>query len=308
MSKRSREVDNIDKEAKIKKENVEVSVLSDIVDNNLRAIVHAVILWVGKDNGGRFDSELTDGASTMRMVGFEKGQRDVLEKMQASAVALRNCQTQFSSYSKKMEVIIKSFTTIEKSHLNFDIKDLQTVGSHFICVSEIEGKKELQEYDRITVCVKVTAVGDSETVGVGKMKQVVVIADKSGTATLTVWETDVGKLAVGSSYQLNRFTLRVFQGKRHLSWPPGGASISEIEDIGEVVEGECGVVDGKSEKLDGAVVIGVHELDVYYMCMFCKKGSVEVKGGKGLGECRSCKTMQALRNQKDYRKTVCGID
>ena len=90
----------------------------------------------------------------------------------------------------------------------------------------------------------------------------------------------------------------MFQGKRHLSWPPSGASICEIADIGEVVEGPSDILDVKGEKLDAAVVIGVHELEVYYLCLFCKKGSVEVKGGQGLGECRSCKTMQALRNQK----------
>ena len=117
-------------------------------------------MQVGKDSWGRFDSELTDGLSMMRIVGW---QRDVLEMMQASAVVLRNCQ--FSSYSKKMDVIIKSFTTTEKSHMNFDIKDLQ-----WDCTSFVEGRKELQEYDHITVCIKVTAVGDSETVGVGKTK------------------------------------------------------------------------------------------------------------------------------------------
>ena len=39
----------------------------------------------------------------------------------------------------------------------------------------------------------------------------------------------------------------MFQGKRHLSWPPGGASISEIEDVGIAVEGEYDVFDGWKE-------------------------------------------------------------
>ena len=98
MSKCSRELDCVDRESKVKKENVEVCVLSNIVDNNARTIVHAVDMWVGKDSGGRFDGEFTDGVSAIRMVGFKKGQHDILEKAQGCAVALKNCQTQLSSY------------------------------------------------------------------------------------------------------------------------------------------------------------------------------------------------------------------
>lgn len=58
------------------------------------------------------------------MVGFEKGQHDTSEKVHGCAIVLRNCQTQPSSYRKKMEVVVKSNTTTEKSHIDFNIEDI----------------------------------------------------------------------------------------------------------------------------------------------------------------------------------------
>lgn len=114
----------------------------------------------------------------------------------------------------------------------------------------------------------------------------------TASATLTVWEMDVGKIVVGSSYQLNCFYLRIFKGKRCPSWPPSRASTYEIADIGQVVEDESDTLDVKGERLDAVVVISVHELQIYYWCIFCKKGNVEVKGGKGLEECRNCQEVK----------------
>ena len=119
------------------------------------------------------------------------------------------------------------------------------MGSHFISFASVklQLKKEFQESD-VTVHVKVMGARDTETVGAGKTNQVVVVA---ASATLTVWEADVGKLVVGSSYQIIRFSLSAFQGKHHLFWPLSGASICEIANIGKVVEDESDILDIKAK-------------------------------------------------------------
>ena len=43
-------------------------------------------------------------------------------------------------------------------------------------------------------------------------------------------------LKIGHSYQLNRVQVQSFRGRQYLSFPPIGASVHIIEDIGEVME------------------------------------------------------------------------
>ena len=48
-------------------------------------------------------------------------------------------------------------------------------------------------------------VREEETVGDGKKKQEVEVADGSDVGNVVLWEGDIGKLEDGVSYQLNRF-------------------------------------------------------------------------------------------------------
>ena len=86
---------------RLKKEKCDVGVLDEIV-NDMHATVHAVVVWVSKEKlGGHFDGEVMDGCRLIRFVVFDECQRDVLQKLQGHAVALKNCNTQLSTYSKK---------------------------------------------------------------------------------------------------------------------------------------------------------------------------------------------------------------
>lgn len=73
--------------------------------------------------------------------------------------------------------------------------------------------KQLQDKencDRVIVQVKVVKVHEEETVGDGKRKQDVKVADGSDVGNVVLWEGDIGKLEDGVSYQLNRFKVRSF--------------------------------------------------------------------------------------------------
>ena len=50
------------------------------------------------------------------------------------------------------------------------------------------------------------------------------------------------------------------------------------------------VDDKKIKTLMAAVVIGVHEVDTYYVCTFCRKGNVDVKAWESIVKCENCKT------------------
>lgn len=81
----------------------------------------------------------------------------------------------------------------------------------------------------------VKKVNEPHTVGGGKQKQEVFVCDSTGSATLTLWEDDINMLIEGKSYQMNRLVVRSFLGKNHLSMPPSGATIEEINDLKNVI-------------------------------------------------------------------------
>lgn len=55
------------------------------------------------------------------------------------AMLLKNCHTQFSTYTKKM---LKNYMLIEETDVKFVIDDMNMVGSSFISFSAVKDKNE----------------------------------------------------------------------------------------------------------------------------------------------------------------------
>ena len=125
------------------------------------------------------------------------------------------------------------------------------------------------------------------------------IADATSSTVLTLWESDIKSFAfkIGQSYQLNRVQVRIFRGKHYLSFPPTVASIDAIEDIGEVIEDSLLEESPRNELLKGVSITGVNKLQNIYVCIFCKKGTIE-DTGSNIGTCQNCKTTQLLKKKK----------
>ena len=50
--------------------------------------------------------------------------------------------------------------------------------------------------------------------------------------------------------------------------------------------------------MKGVSIIGVNKLqNILYMCIFCKKGTIE-DTGSNIGTCQNCKTTQLLKKKK----------
>ena len=73
---------------------------------------------------------------------------------------------------------------------------------------------EEDEYDKVTVIAQVIEVNEPQTVG---LKQEFVIADKTGTASVSLWEHDVNMLMKDKSYQMNKLVVRIYMGKTPVS-------------------------------------------------------------------------------------------
>ena len=71
--------------------------------------------------------------------------------------------------------------------------------------------------------------------------------------------------------------------------------ITSIEDLEDVVDDSCDLDD--DSELDGAQVIGVHQLEAIFTCISCNKGAVK-KTSTTTGICQQCATMQKLMKKK----------
>ena len=235
-----------------------------------------------------FDGELTDGKRCLRLIGFDKSQQTKLDSFynKGLPVLLRNCELKIGR-SKHLEIIVKNYTHVELSPTKFAVEDLQTLGTTKITLDQLD---TLDEYDKVSVEPTVIQVSDPVTVSTGKQKQEITIADAISTATLTLWESDIGKLQLCDSYHLNKAIVRTFQSNRFLSFPSSGASMQPIPDIGEVKQD---LPSSDDETIDSAEVIAVPYLKKYRSCLKCK-GKVDPADDKILGTCTKCGTMQRL--------------
>ena len=240
-----------------------------------------------------FFGELSDGDSSIPLIGFDKSHRDFLEAHMDTElpISIKNCQISINKTTKKLQLVVKSYTMLEQS----DDKDLQlpdkaTLGSPLLSINELITKKQ---YDRVTVRITALKVKDVVTVK-NKQKQEVIVGDDSGTTTFTLWESNIGKMVENKSYQLNRVQVHQFLGKYELNFPLFGASIEEIDDLPDVSPFEPSTE--TLTTIEHVSIVGVSKLELSFSCISCK--NLLVSQPSELVECQHCETKQKLRNPK----------
>ena len=127
---------------------------------------------------------------------------------------------------------------------------------------QLNDLRDMPEYTKVNVQVKVIDVKEPQVVGKSKKKQEVTIADQSDNAILTLWEEDIGSLELAQSYSITKLLVRVFNGDHYLSKPAHGSTV-RIIDISNVQED---ITDSVEPEVQGASVMAVKELKQYYAC------------------------------------------
>ena len=226
MAKRALVFDT-DSVSEVEPQKIKVEPLTPtkIKNTDAHATVEAAFACISptKDDTTFFDGELTDGLDVIRLLGFDKSQHKTLTQFQTKglSVTLKNCVVQQNKFTKKLEVVLKGYTQIEVSNAKFNLSKVATIGSDIITLCQLP---ERNDYDCVTVRIKVINISNPETVGKSKTKQEIFIADATAVANLTIWEKDVNKFQMGQCYQLNRFVVRSNRGKNtypfHLWEPP----------------------------------------------------------------------------------------
>ena len=199
---------------------------------------------------------------------------------------LSNCDLQLNKYSKKPEVMIKRYTLINKSSRDFNVEDSNTIGSKSITVSQLTS---MAEGDKVNVRVKVVDIETPKKVGKNLTKQEVIIADSTGNTVLTLWESDVNSLQLAESYYLTKLRVKIFCGDYGLSYPNFGASVSKIEDIGDVIETRS---DPSESSIQGVSIVGVKDLVSFKTCISCKTKITVTEYPDTIVTCNKCNTAQ----------------
>lgn len=141
---------------------------------------------------------------------------------------------------------------------------------------------------------------DIEEVPGGKKIQNIVIADKTATARLTVWEAEIGKIEAGKSYDLTGLVVREFRGRKFLSTSKEKSNIVDAEDIGEVADetasdnSPTNMTNPSYSWVRNVHVIGVMNVDKYKCCINCSTKLVPDAKDLDLGHCSKCQMVQCL--------------
>ena len=98
-------------------------------------------------------------------------------------------------------------------------------------MNKLEEVQGLVPFQRVSCEVKVVNVDAVMEVSGGKKKQDVLVRDCTGTARVTVWESEIGKLEEDGSYRLTGMMVREFKWKKFLSTSKDESGIESIGDI-----------------------------------------------------------------------------
>ena len=123
-------------------------------------------------------------------------------------------------------------------------------------------------------------------------KQECIIADASVTSKIVLWNNNVHKFEVHSSYELHGLQVCTYQQQKYLSLARDEFSMKIIYDIGNVQPQEFSV--STSKTLTNCSIIGIKSLTTFHACYSCN--SKVLPTSDVLANCTRCGTTQVLTN------------
>ena len=272
---------------------------SNVQEPARSASVHGMITSISrvkraKQSGNEyFDGEVCDSKGKLRFVGFSTSQQEQLENWMQNKrpVALNNCQIKPGLRdSSKMELVIKGSTKLCESPKKFNVAQLEykTVTPTEITLLEVDSTSE---YDLVSTTVKVISCEQPFMFPGGKQKQDLVVDDRTGTATITLWEQNVGMLERERCYKLTSWQIKEYGGKKYLGLARDQGSETSLlsEDI-EVTK--CADQEATEKPISNPAIVAVLKLETFKSCLRCQ-GRVEPESPP-LGRCSKpeCGTLQ----------------
>ena len=227
--------------------------VSDIDRECDNASVHGIIVDVTSIRSTKrysarkyFNADVTDGKETLKLVCFNPPMRSRIEKYKKSRkpCTIKNCSIKISTYPPTMgdlELHCTAKTKVEGNRTKkFDISD-ELVYTPTRVLNQLSELEEIVKGQSVTVCGKISKITAPDEVqrssGSRLQKQDCILADRSMSVKLKIWEEDIGKICEGKSYQFINIKMRQYQGERFLTTTED-SKFDKIDDIGEVTETE----------------------------------------------------------------------
>ena len=118
-----------------------------------------------RNNAQYFDVQLTDGKNMLRMVGFDKRQREKMEELVDDEVTLKKCDLFKNDRTKEMEIIITNRTDIIRSPTKLNVTEMPTGSGDNIKQIMLKSVNYLAAYSVVNVKGNVTSNSSSKTRG-----------------------------------------------------------------------------------------------------------------------------------------------
>lgn len=247
-----------------------------------------------------WDAKLFDEGGSRRVFGFDRNVRRRLFDYQESGdtIDLVSCVVKKARHSDDRD----SGEQVEVSTVKVDPDVVKVTKA--VNVGKIDDLRLQKRYD---VYVKVLSVGSEEVVGSGLKKQDLIVGDQSGSARLTLWQSEIGTMQAGCSYTVSGVMVRKYRRQRFLSTSKQGTSINKATPLENVMEKEIVVPDAGNDKtVNNVHVVGVSILGSYLGCFKCR--SKIIFDTDGLGECSKCNLFQAQGTAKQCTVAVLTVD
>ena len=263
------------------------------------ARVQGVLTQLSPMKAGKyFDGRLADTSSTsIRIVGFDAKKQEQLAHIYETkqSLVMKNCQIVKSKYSDDLEVLLTKNTQIVVSEKKFDVHVEYTaphVAERSSNTITLDSLSQCQDYENVNVSIKVLDNDAPVEVKTGLVKQDLTVADETGTARLTLWQSDISSLDVGKSYKLEALSVRSYNGMKYLTPPKSGWKYDVCDDINiPDDQAKLSMTEEDKRGMSNAVVDGVLHIGTKFSCIACK--SIVERSG-AIGKCTKCSMSQRL--------------
>ena len=270
--------------------------VSQVVESK-QCKIHGIItshspVQTAKSSGRKyFRANISDGKKCLDIVSFNPSLKPYLDDSFAkqSPIAMLNCRVDMKD---KEVIFLNEHSSVQKSPKKFTIPNDHQPN---ISTIQMEDLPSLANNTTVNITIKVMEIAapESITTKAGKVyqKQDCIVGDASGCGRVVLWEEDIGRLIVGTSYTLSCVTVRCYDGVNFfsISKQSGIASVDDIGDIAKVETGDvdrpvvCRVVEGELVAVRCIKYVG------------CSKCKVKIENVDDVvGECRKCSSMVKL--------------
>ena len=262
------------------------------------ANIHGIVSNVSPMKKGAspyFDANVCDTEKKVRLVGFTSMQRKRLCNFEDTMdpVALKNVKVKKAKNSEDLEVVLKSNSKLESSPVKFPNEKVYKLIANQIMLSDLNSRND---YDRVTIKAKVIKIDDPVKVSPTLHRQNITVADASAPAKLTLWENSIGTLTLDKSYKFCKFAVHTFRSEKYLSEPKEGASVEEIDDIGEVAEDD---LPEDTVTIEG-VTVAAATISEYSSCVACNSKVEPLQSNTQIAQCTKCSLQQLTTTARQH--------